>query len=312
MQVFVRASIAYMLGKVLERVKCTPLAPLAGQLSPAAIGVHLTRKKLSSRLIVACWLYSNHSSRLSIKVASANALLIGFRDNKQLSDRRTDYFGRIAIGMTHDGTGATVQLKIGNEVVPYAPISTAQELLFQLQKAMHEFGDKNYETAFMKLDSGYYATAEATIPLTLTDTTGLMHKHTDYSHPLLQYPLPGTHQRKRMAGTSVARTYIAGNVIPWQALFGTNRAFPNREPYFYSSCLVGFDLDAFEGVSQKIRSGRYLGNNSIFLEIKNAKFNAIDIPCNRNMRLRVTIVRQLYRYFFGSLLLSTKPLRISG
>jgi hypothetical protein len=40
---------------------------------------------------------------------------------------------------------------------------------------------------------------------------------------------------------------------------------------------VGFDLDAFEGVSQKIRSGRYLGNNSIFLEINNAMFNTIDM-----------------------------------
>jgi hypothetical protein len=28
---------------------------------------------------------------------------------------------------------------------------------------------------------------------------------------------------------------------------GTNRAYPNREPYFYSTCLVGRDLDAFEG-----------------------------------------------------------------
>jgi hypothetical protein len=64
--------------------------------------------------------------------------------------------------MTHNGTGATVQLKIGNEVIPYSPISTAQELFFQLQQAMHEFGDKNYESTFMKIDPGLYNTAEQT------------------------------------------------------------------------------------------------------------------------------------------------------
>jgi hypothetical protein len=83
---------------------------------------------------------------LSIKVASANALIIGFRDTKQLSDSRTDYFGRIAIGMTHDGSGATVQLKIGNEVIPYGPITTAQELFSSYERQC-----TNLETKTMKV-----------------------------------------------------------------------------------------------------------------------------------------------------------------
>jgi hypothetical protein len=58
---------------------------------------------------------------------------------------------------------------------------------------------------------------------------------------------------------------------------GTNKPFPNREPYFYSTCLVGFDLDAFEGANRRIRSGPYLGNNSLFLQINNAMFNNIDV-----------------------------------
>jgi hypothetical protein len=69
---------------------------------------------------------------MSIKVASANALLIRFREQNQLSDCRTDYFGRIAIGMKHDGTGATVQLKAGNDLIPCAPISTPQEVYHNL------------------------------------------------------------------------------------------------------------------------------------------------------------------------------------
>jgi hypothetical protein len=84
-----------------------------------------------------------------------------------------------------------------------------------------------------------------------------------------------------MVGTSANdRTFNDHTVVPWMPFFGTNRAFPNREPYFYSTCLVGFDLDAFEGVSRKIRSRRYLGNNSIFLQINNAVFNTIDMSAN--------------------------------
>jgi hypothetical protein len=96
---------------------------------------------------------------MSIKVASANALVIGFRDSKRLSDSHADYFGRIAIGITNDGSEASIQLKIGNEVIPYCPVT---ELFFQLQGAMHEFGDKHYDTMFMKIDDDKTITADTT------------------------------------------------------------------------------------------------------------------------------------------------------
>jgi hypothetical protein len=214
---------------------------------------------------------------MSIKVASANALLIGFRDQKQLSDCRTDY-----VGMEHDGSGATVQLKVGNDNIPYAPISTPQELYHQLARSMHEFGDKEYATMFMKCDEGRYVTNDVTTTI-VASTADLMFHQNDYSHPLLQYPMPGciTYQSRRLPGDSTAARALTNNtIIPWQAWMGTNKPFPNREPYFYSTCLVGFDLDAFEGANRRIRSGRYLGNNSLFLQINNAKFNTIDMTNN--------------------------------
>jgi hypothetical protein len=94
---------------------------------------------------------------------------------------------------------------------------------------------------------------ETTTVLALNDTIDLMNKQTNYSHPLVQWPLPGciTHQRKRMVGSNVAnRTFTTGSVVPSVSIIGTNRL----TPYFYSTCLVGIDLDAFEGVSSKIRS----------------------------------------------------------
>jgi hypothetical protein len=98
---------------------------------------------------------------MSIKVASANALLIGFREQSQLSDSRTDYFGRIAIGMQQDGSGATVQLKVGNDNIPYAPVSTPLELYQDLARSMHEFGDKEYATMFMRCDEGRYVSDDS-------------------------------------------------------------------------------------------------------------------------------------------------------
>jgi hypothetical protein len=93
-------------------------------------------------------------------------------------------------------------------------------LFFQLQKAMHEFGDKNYESTFMKIDSGLYNTSEGTTVLSRNDTTDLMHKQTDYSHPLVQYPLPGcvTHQRKRM---------VTPELLPEGLLY---HGYPSSEP----------------------------------------------------------------------------------
>jgi hypothetical protein len=105
-----------------------------------------------------------------------------------------------------------------------------------------------------------------------------MNKQTDYSNPWCNglYPdaLP-INASMWLAQTMLLVKYgYRGHL---GTVLGTNRALPNREPYFFSTCLVGLDLDAFEGVSSKIRSGRYLGTNSIFLEIQNAKFNTIDM-----------------------------------
>jgi hypothetical protein len=125
---------------------------------------------------------------MSIKVASSNALLIGFREQSQLSDSRTDYFGRMAIGMQQDGSGATVQLKVGNDNIAYAPISTPLELYQDLARSMHEFGDKEYATMFTRCDDGRYVSDDS-VGITYNSTSDIMYQQNDYSYPLLQYPM---------------------------------------------------------------------------------------------------------------------------
>jgi hypothetical protein len=77
--------------------------------------------------------------------------------------------------MKHDRTGATVQLKVGNDNIPYAPIYTPQELYHNLARSMHEFGDKEYATMFMKCDEGRYAT-DVNTTMTYNPITNLMYK----------------------------------------------------------------------------------------------------------------------------------------
>jgi hypothetical protein len=72
--VFVRASIVYMLGEELERVKCTPLASLAGQLSPATIGVDLTVRS---------------SLRISLLRAGSTLITLRGPEHKWLAPSRT-------------------------------------------------------------------------------------------------------------------------------------------------------------------------------------------------------------------------------
>jgi hypothetical protein len=128
---------------------------------------------------------------------------------------------------------------------------------------MHEFGNKNYESVFMKIDDGKYISAETTLVLALNDTTDLMNKQTDYSHPLVQwmhYPSTQAH-----GGYKRCSSYVYyWNCGPLGSPPWNESSVPQPRTIFYSTCLVRFDLDAFEGVSSKVRSGRYLGNNSIF------------------------------------------------
>jgi hypothetical protein len=123
--------------------------------------------------------------------------------------RRTDYFGRIATRMKHDGTGATVQLKMGNDNIPYAPIGTPQELSRDPCMSSETRNTR-------RCDDG----ATATVVDSIMD---IMYKRNDSSHPLLHCPMPGciTYQSKRLPGSSdTARTLTSAAIVPWQAWMG--------------------------------------------------------------------------------------------
>lgn len=72
------------------------------------------------------------------KISSANAIYNLFRNGSGLDDFRFDSLRRMTIGMTDDNTSAcTVQMRIGNELIPQSPIQSASEALQELLKAHH-------------------------------------------------------------------------------------------------------------------------------------------------------------------------------
>ena len=75
------------------------------------------------------------------KISSANAIYNIFRNGSGLEDFRFDSMRRMTIGMTDNNTSAcTVQMRIGNELIPQSPIQSASEALQELLKAHHMEG----------------------------------------------------------------------------------------------------------------------------------------------------------------------------
>lgn len=86
---------------------------------------------------------SAQSLIIPAKISSANAIYHIFRNGNGVEDFQFDSLRRMTIGFT-DGpgssSGATAQLRIGNELIPQSPIQNASEVLEELLKAHHMDG----------------------------------------------------------------------------------------------------------------------------------------------------------------------------
>ena len=76
------------------------------------------------------------------KISSANAIYTIFRNAAGENDFRFDSLRRMTCGFTdnRNGTNASAQLRIGNELIPQSPIQSASEALEELLKAHHMSG----------------------------------------------------------------------------------------------------------------------------------------------------------------------------
>lgn len=206
------------------------------------------------------------------KVASANALYVTFRDAAQLQDPKYESLKRQAIGLSQTGDKASVQLRIGNELIPQSPIVSSSEALIELLKAHHDYPNtlnftKLGENVRVLETEPYYYTA-STDHTNAGDVIKTPMYFDDFNCNCIQYPLTGTVTEYHRKGISID--------------------YPNYdyEPAWYSSFALGFDLDTFSYDSNVMRSGRYLGNNTMQLIITNGTFSNVDLSSTaRNWRV---------------------------
>ena len=225
------------------------------------------------------------------KIASANSLFVIFRDRRQSNDTTKENFKRQAIGLEHDGTGCSYQLRLGNELIPQTPINTPNEALMQLLRALHDYPNTNHVSVLGQCKQTGWGSGAV---------------QTDFSHSLIQYPCSGwlTLQRE---GRPIWRDPVGGGETgyenvgnydnigiaqpsgnlgtarKWNSNHGHNFAQlwgPTSEPFWYSTFAMGFDLDNFQNNHDTMRSGKYLGNNTVQLILNKAKVSPVDMLTN--------------------------------
>lgn len=207
------------------------------------------------------------------KVASANALYVTFRDSLQLQNAKYESLKRQSIGLSQTGDRASVQLRIGNELIPQSPIVSSSEALIELLKAHHDYPNtlnftKLGENVRVMETEPYKFGAGANDETKAGDVIRTPISFDDFNCNSIQFPLTGT----------VTEYHRKGISIDW----------PNYmyEPAWYSSFALGFDLDTFSYDSNVMRSGRYLGNNTMQLMITNGMFPNVDLSnTSRNWRV---------------------------
>jgi len=204
----------------------------------------------------------------------------------------TGYFVGSEIKPKYTGTNTTnnpfsVQLKIGNELFPQYPITNIPGIIKELQRSVHGTGDMNCHLPYFTsarsnrfadvrnatpLPSEYtsIATNQFTAPfvhyLALDDQT--ITNNAVYNFMYRLFPPAGANTGP--PGFMTTRADVVG---------GANDNYPNyndRGTYMWpafmppeSSFVLGFDLDTFPGQSDQARSGRFLGNAPLTLQMTN-------------------------------------------
>lgn len=183
-----------------------------------------------------------------------------FRDSAQVNDARYESLKRLPIELSPLGDKCSVQLRIGNELIPQDPIRSSNDALIETLRAFHDYPNSFSSCPFgsirtSALQNGGVAGPNAAL---VADEWGVgPFQRNDYNTTLLQYPVPGSIAMRCKCGFDF-------------------RALGYFDCAYYSTFLLGFDLDTFSFDSDVMRSGRYLGNNTMQLLLSNCKFRNVD------------------------------------
>ena len=232
---------------------------------------------------------NNQSLILPIKVASANSLWVIFQNQSMienthyLSTTRTCPFSsyQFTPGTTTYFVGSdtapkispvatlnpfSIQLRIGNELVPQQPITSIPQVVTELMRSIHGLGDMNSSLQFtntLRINRGKDNTT--VIDGTTAPTEYNFFKSGDFTTPFI--PVVALDDQT-ITNNNLFQDYLtdgsAYTTFNDRGIYVLNEFLPP-----VSKFLLGFDLDTFPNTNDTARSGRYLGNAPLTLQMTN-------------------------------------------
>lgn len=247
---------------------------------------------------------------LPVKVASANSMWVIFQNTKMQDDTHYCSLTRSCplslFQWTPSNTGSAVgsntaprvhsvmsqnafqiQLRIGNELLPIQPMTCVQHIVTELMRSVHGLGDMNTElplSAYVRNKT--FSDIKSEKPIENIYNTL---KSGDFLVPFI--PIDALDDQT-ITNNPIFMDYHNAQNTGYQNFLGaTNDAthFNDRDrfvlPEFLppiSKFLLGFDLDTFPGTNNVARSGRYLGNAPLTLQMTNVHAAASPSIVNQN------------------------------
>jgi hypothetical protein len=157
-------------------------------------------------------------------------------------------------GVATTGTPFSIQLRLGNELLPIQPITTVPQLVSELERSIHCKGNMGHSVQARAITRGS------------TTTFGCLYNH-DFLTPFV--PVAALDDQTITDNpTFIDYLDVAGNsyeTFRQRGKYGTGLFIPPESDF-----ILGFDLDTFPGNSDTARSGRYLGNAPLTLQMSGA------------------------------------------
>jgi hypothetical protein len=162
----------------------------------------------------------------------------------------------------------SIQLRLGNELLPQQPMTNLTMLTQELQRAVHAANDMMWSvptiSTFRNFRSATAAAPTAAYTNSLT-TNGnceyLCLKNNDFLTPYI--PIQALDDQT-ITDNPLYRDYLSTLKVAGRGQFVLNEFIPP-----ISKFMLGFDLETFPNQSDMARSGRYLGNGPVTLVMTN-------------------------------------------
>ena len=168
----------------------------------------------------------------------------------------------------------SIQLRLGNELLPQQPMTNLTMLTQELQRAVHAANDMMWSiptiSTFRNFRSATAAAPTAAYTNSLTSNGNceyLCLKNNDFLIPYV--PIQALDDQT-ITDNPLYRDYLSTLKVAGRGQFVLNEFIP---PIF--KFMLGFDLETFPNQSDMARSGRYLGNGPVTLVMTNTVATAV-------------------------------------